>query len=130
MRMLTAAALTVGLVGLVGVTRADDKAGPTGTWKWTTERGGQKRESVLKLKVEGDKVTGTVTGGKDTEVKIEDGKVKDGQVSFTVTQERKDQKFTSKYTAKVDGDVLKGTVETSFGGKDQKREFEAKREKN
>lgn len=131
MRTLVAVALAAGLGGL-GL--ADDKkADPSGTWTWETERNGQKRETTLKLKVAGEKVTGTITAGggkgKAQEAKIEDGTYKGGEVSFTVTREVKDQKFTSKYKAKVDGDVLKGTVETDFGGKEQKREFEAKRAK-
>ena len=135
MRTLMAAALVAGLGGL-GRTddKKDDKKGdPTGTWTWETEFNGQKRETTLKLKVEGEKVTGTITAGggkgKATETKIEDGKFKDGKVTFTVTRERKEQKFTSKYEAKLDGEVLKGTVVRDFGGKEQKQEFEAKRTK-
>src|SRR5438874_2171474 len=60
MRTLTAAVLVLGLAGLTG---ADDKkADPTGTWKWTTDFGGQKREQTLKLKLEGDKLTGALSG--------------------------------------------------------------------
>ena len=35
----------------------------------------------------------------------------------------------STYKAKVDGDTMKGTMESKFGDKDTKTEFEAKREK-
>lgn len=129
MRTLIAAGLIFGLSGLAA---ADDKkADPTGTWKWETERGGQKRETTLKLKLDGDKVTGTITGGrgKAEDVKIEDGKYKDGQVTFSVTRERGDVKIVTKYAAKADGDTLKGTATSERGGKEQKQEFEAKREK-
>ena len=50
-------------------------------------------------------------------------------MSFTVTREFKDQKFTTKYKAKVEGDTLKGTATSERDGKEQKREFEAKRDK-
>ena len=50
-------------------------------------------------------------------------------VTFTVTREFNDMKFTSSYKAKVDGDTMKGTMEAKFGEKDVKQEFEAKREK-
>ena len=129
MRTLIAAGLIFGLSGLAA---ADDKkADPTGTWKWETERGGQKRETTLKLKLDGDKVTGTITGGrgKAEDAKIEDGKFKDGQVTFSVTRERGDVKIVTKYAAKADGDTLKGTATSERGGKEQKQEFEAKREK-
>ena len=135
MKKLAIAALVVGLAGLTGGTRAEDKkADPTGTWKWTVEFKDQKREQTLKLKLDGDKLTGTIaTGGgkgaaKDT--KIEDGKFKDGEVSFTVTREFNDMKFTSTYKGKVDGDTMKGTMEAKFGEKDVKQEFEGKREKS
>ena len=127
MRTLIAAALVVALGGLAGA--QDKKNDPTGTWKWTTEFNDQKRENVLKLKLDGDKLTGALVGRKDTETKIEDAKYKDGEISFTVTREFNNQKFTSKYKAKVDGDVLKGTIESERDGQTQKREFEAKRDK-
>ena len=39
------------------------------------------------------------------ETVIEDGKYKDGEVSFSVTRERNGQKSTTKYHAKVSGDT-------------------------
>ncbi len=131
MRTLIAAGLVLGLAGLA--VADDKKANPAGTWKWETERNGQKRESTLKLKVDGDKLTGTITSGggkgKAMDVDIEDGKFKDGEVSFTVTREFNNQKFTTKYTAKVDGDTMKGSSTSDRNGKEQKQDFEAKREK-
>jgi hypothetical protein len=126
--------LAVGLLGVLGGAGVaqDGANSPTGTWKWETERGGQKRETTLKLKADGTKLTGTISGGgKDSkDVAIEDGSFKDGEVRFSVTRTFKDQKNTSKYVAKVTGDVMKGTIEGSFGGKDSKRDFEAKRSKD
>jgi hypothetical protein len=131
MRTLIVTALVVGLVGLSA--GQDKKSDPTGTWKWETERNGQKRETTLKLKREGDKLTGTiaVTGGKagGGETKIEDGKFKDGTVSFTVTRMFNDVKLVTKYSAKVNGDTMKGTATTERDGQEQKQEFEAKRQK-
>ena len=131
MRTLIATALAIGLSGLT--LAQDKKADPTGTWKWETQRGGQKRETTLKLKLDGDKLTGTVTaggkGGKAADVAIEDGKFKDGEVTFTVTRERGEQKFVTKYAAKIDGDAIKGTDTSDFGGKEFKQEFEGKRVK-
>jgi hypothetical protein len=129
MRRLAAVALCVAFVGLAG---ADDTKGgdPSGTWKWTTERGGKTREQTLTLKVDGDKVTGTMPGRNNAETKIEDGKFKDGELTFKVTREFNGQKMTSKYTAKVSGDTLKGKYETERDGQTQTREFEAKRVKD
>jgi hypothetical protein len=129
MMRLAAVALCV---AFVGVAAADEKkAGdPTGTWKWTVERGGQTREQTLTLKLDGDKLTGTMPGRNNAETKIEDGKFKDGEVTFKVTREFNGQKFTAKYTAKVSGDTLKGKIETERDGQTQTREFEAKRAKD
>ena len=131
MRTLIAAGLVLGLAGLTAA--QDKKSDPTGTWKWETERKGQKRDTVLKLKLDGDKVTGTITAGRGkdqtTEVKIEEGKFKDGEVTFGVTREFNEQKFVTKYAATVDGDTMKGTATSERDGKEQKREFEAKRVK-
>jgi hypothetical protein len=126
MKRIAVVALVVAFAGLA---RAEDKgkADATGTWKWTVEFNGQSREVTLKLKQEGDKLTGTVSGRNNEETKIEDGKVKGDEVSFQVTRERDGQKFTMKYHAKVSGDTLKGKVE--FGNDGQSRDFEAKREK-
>jgi hypothetical protein len=116
-------------VAFAGLAAADDKkaSDPTGTWKWTVEFGGQSREMTLKLKVDGDKLTGAMPGRDGQETKIEDGTFKDGEVKFKVTRERNGQKVTTKYTAKVSGDTLKGKAESDRGGQTQSREFEAKR---
>ena len=116
---------------LVGLTNAaDDKAkpDPTGTWKWTTKFNDQTRETTLKLKLEGDKLTGAVVG-RDQETKIDDASFKEGTVSFAVTRERNGQKFTTKYKGKLDGDTIKGTAESERDGQTRSREWEAKREK-
>ena len=51
--------------------RADDKPNPTGTWKWTVKFGEQTREMTLKLKLDGDKLTGAMLGrdGKETPIR-------------------------------------------------------------
>jgi len=128
MRKLVAMALVLGLVGVAAAADDKAKADPTGTWKWTVEFGGQQREQTLKLKLEGDKLTGTMVG-RNQETPIEDAKYKDGEVSFKVTRERNGQKMTTKYTAKAAGDTLKGKAESEREGQTQTREFEAKREK-
>jgi hypothetical protein len=104
-RRLVTAALGLAFVGLVvGVARAEDKANPTGTWKWSVERNGQTFESTFKLKLEGDMLSGTLARG-DRESGIEDGTYKDGEVSFMVTREFNGNKVTIKYQGKVDGDT-------------------------
>lgn len=122
--------LGLAFMGLTGLAQAADKADPTGTWKWTVTFGDQKRDVTLKLKLEGDKLTGSMPGRNNVETKIEDGKFKDGELSFSVTRERNGQKFTTKYKGKLDGDTIKGTQERERDGKSQSSEWVAKREKS
>ena len=51
MKRVGIAAVCMVFVGLLGTARADDKAGPTGTWKWTVTRNNQERTMTLKLKL-------------------------------------------------------------------------------
>ena len=130
MRRLFVTALVVTLVGSVGALRADDKANPTGTWKWTVMRNNQSRETTLKLKLDGDKLTGAMVGQNGQETPIEDGQFKDGEVSFKVTRERQGNKITTKYSGKLSGDTIKGKIESERNGQPQSRDWEAKRSKD
>jgi hypothetical protein len=117
------------LLSLVAVTTVRAAENPTGTWKWSVEFGGQKRDMTLKLKLEGDKLTGSMPGRDNTENPIADASYKDGDLSFTVTRERNGNKFTTKYTGKVSGDTIKGKTESERNGEKQSRDWEAKRDK-
>ena len=111
----------------------DKKADPTGTWKWSQpgRNGGPERKSTLKLKLEGEKVTGTLTapgrGGESSDVAISEGKFKGDEISFAVTREVGGNKFTAKYNGKISGDSIKGKIETERNGQTQSRDWEAKR---
>lgn len=127
MRQLTTAALVLAFAGLAGTARAEDKANPNGTWKWTVNFGGQDRDLAVKLKADGDKLTGHFVSPDGQETAIEDGKYKDGEVSFKVTRERDGNKFVIKFTGKVSGDTIKGKNEVDRDGQTRSRDWEAKR---
>lgn len=109
-------------------------ADASGTWTWSQpgRNGGEPRKSTLKLKVEGDKVTGTVSspgrGGAATDTAIENGKISGDEISFTTTREFNGNKFTAKYSGKISGDSIKGKIETERGGNTRSTDWEAKRE--
>lgn len=134
------------------------KADASGTWSWTQQggRGGQggnapanatPRKSTLKLKVEGEKLTGTLSqpafgrrgqGGDapatppaPVETQISNGKVKGDEISFDVTREFGGNSRTVKYTGKVEGDTIKGKISMPGrdGGDPISRDWEAKRDK-
>ena len=125
--------IVVSLLAVCGIARADDKkdekkdekkAGLTGTWKWSVEANGQTREVTLKLKLDGDKLSGAMVGRNNTETKIEDAMMKDGKVSFSVTRDRNGTKTTTKYSGKLEGEVLKLKIEREG---QEARDVEAKR---
>lgn len=120
------------LATTVSAVRAEDKpVDPTGTWTWSmTTPNGQTRETTLKLKKEGDKITGTVSG-RQSDTPIEDVKLTGNEISFKVVRERDGNKFTSKYTGKISGDSIKGKSEfTGQDGETRSRDWEAKRKKD
>ena len=135
MNRLMMVAATLVLAVLVTNVQADDKNNPTGTWKWTPAAGGgggggkkgTPREMTLKLKLDGDKLTGSMPGRNDTETKIEDGTFKNGEFSFKITRERNGNKTVTTYKGKVDGDTLSGTITRGEG---EPVKFEAKRSKD
>ena len=129
MRILAFGAALLTAVAIVGVAHAEKKSDATGTWTWEVNVGGQTRQMTLKLKSDGDKLTGAMIGRNGQETQIEDGTIKDGEVSFTVTRERNGQKSTMKYSGKVIGDTIKGKVEFERDGQTQSRDWEAKRSK-
>ena len=122
----TTAFLALLFVGAVA-NAADD---PTGTWKWTVEMGNQKREMSVKLKLEGDKLTGSVPGRDGAETAIENGSYKDGELKFEVTRARGDNKFTTKYSGKVEGKKITGKITSPGrdGGEARTRDWTATKE--
>jgi len=115
--------------------KKEKKADASGTWTWTTagRNGGEGRKSTLKLKVEGDKVTGTLSapgrqGAEAREIAIEEGKISGDDVSFNVTREFQGNKVVTKYSGKLSGDSIKGKMETERNGNNRSVDWEAKRE--
>ncbi len=121
-------------IGFLAQAQAQDKkADPTGTWSWTVpgRNGGPDRKMTLKLKAEGDKVTGKLTsparGGETRDTEIKDGKMKGNELSFTVTREFNGNTFVTKYNGKVSADAIKGKMEFERNGETQSRDWEAKK---
>jgi hypothetical protein len=126
MKATLAAALALGLCGLAAA--QDTKADPVGTWKCEYEINGQKRESTLAIKKDGDKFTGTMTYQDKQEAKLKDLTFKDGELTFSVERELMDNKFTVEYKLKVERDKLKGKAAADVGGEKREFDLEGKRE--
>ena len=126
MKAILSMALLLGVCDLAG---AADKVDPVGTWKCEYEIGGQKRESTLAIKKDGDKLSGTMTWQDKKESKLQDVKFKDGELTFSAERELMDNKFTVEYKLKVEGDRLKGQAAADIGGEKREFDIEGKREK-
>ncbi len=108
---------------------ATKAADASGSWNTALILGdGNRIEGALKLKQEGDKLTGT-TVRNENETQIQDGKITGDQLSFTVIRERDGRKVTAKYKGKISGDTLKGKVESDWSGDWQTLEWEGARKK-
>ena len=130
MKRLLAATLVLAIFGVATLARAEDKPNPTGTWKWSVKFGDQTREMTLKLKMDGDKLSGATLGRNGKENPIQDATFKDGDVSFKVARERNGTKMTSNFTGKVSGDTIMGKIQSERDGNSQSRDWEAKRAKD
>jgi hypothetical protein len=128
-RRLLPGVLVLAIVVLAGAARAADD--PSGTWKFDVKgRNGQSRTVTLKLKLEGDKLTGAIVGRNNMETAVSDGTFKDGAVSFSVVREANGQKMTTKYSGTLSGDEIKGKIETErANGQTNTQDWAAKRDK-
>ena len=96
-----------------------------GSWKWALA--GQNGETILKLKQDGEKLTGSYTNqfGK---AEITDGSLKDGDITFKVKRELNGQAFLIKYSGKLSGDKITGKCEFDVNGETRALKWEAKRD--
>ena len=118
------------LLAMPSVLLADHHEGgdPTGTWTWTRPgRDGNEMTNTLKLKADGEKLTGKISGFGGNENDISNGKVKGNEISFDVTRDFNGNSFTMKYAAKIEGDSLKGQWTVNRDGEDRSRDWTATR---
>jgi hypothetical protein len=88
-----------------------------GKWQTTmTTQQGETRTITFTFVQEGNKLTGTVSGGQG-ETPLA-GSVKGNEVKFTVTRQTPNGEMKTEYTATVEGDTMKGSVESPRGKRD------------
>jgi hypothetical protein len=121
-------------LGFLTEAKADDKkADVSGNWTWVMQgrQGRPDRTITAKLKVDGNKVTGTVSSpgrdGQSTDTEIKDGKVTGDEISFSTSREVNGNTMTYKYSGKVSGDKIKGKLEFERNGEPVSRDWEATR---
>jgi len=101
----------------------------SGKWKAEFQTpDGQTRTNIFTFQVDGDKLTGTISGPRG-DTPISEGKVSGDEISFAVVRKFEDREFKMDYKGKVAGDEIKLTVTANFGGEERTFEMTAKREK-
>lgn len=109
--------ITLALAALLTTSLAAIAGDPTGTWKFKGEGpNGRSVDASLTLKLENNQLSGHVDNraGKED---ITNAKFADDQVTFTVVRtigkRLRKQEFTVNYSGKLEGDTIKGTIETT-----------------
>jgi hypothetical protein len=86
--------------------------------KWTAEvagRGGNTTTQTLTVKAAGDKLTGSMDGGRGGAVEISDGTIMGTAVAFKVVREFNGNKFEQTYKGTLAGDELKLSMDNGRG---------------
>ncbi len=114
LRLLFAAVLAA--VSVVTALAAD--ATPAGTWTWTANG----PQGPLQIQARLEATDGVVTGAIITpggELPVTEGTFKDGMVNYIVVREIHGEKLRVKYSGKLEGDALTGTIDRPLPGSDE-----------
>jgi hypothetical protein len=108
--------LTIAIVAIF-VTALNAFAGdPTGTWTFKTEGKERSLESTLTLQWENNQLTGTMDN-RAGKAEIRNAKFVDDQLSFTVERtigkRLRKKTFIVNYAGKLEGDTIRGTIQTN-----------------
>jgi hypothetical protein len=128
MKAILSAMLVLGLCGLAGA--QGDKVDPVGTWKCDYEIGSQKLTATLTIKLDGDKLAGTMSWPDQKETELKDVKLKDGALTFSAERKVMDNTFHVEYNLTITGDKLKGKGAVDAGGEKREFDIDGKREKD
>jgi hypothetical protein len=95
------------VVSILLFTGLASAADPGGVWNlaYTTGNGHQ-RESKLDLKVEGDRLEGTLSSDRGT-ARIEAGKINGDEIAFDVVRKSNNDEITVHFKGKVEGSTMK-----------------------
>jgi hypothetical protein len=99
----------------------------SGVWKASMETPNGTMESSFTLKVDGAKLTGTMSMGQFGDSPISEGKIDGDNISFAVVRQFDGNEFRINYKGKVSGDEMKLNAE--MPGMDQGFQLTAKRSK-
>lgn len=81
-----------------------------GKWKGEWQSPNGVRESTFEFKVDGEKLTGTVTGARGGPAEITDGKISGDNISFVVVRKFQEREMKQQYKGVVSGNEIKFNV--------------------
>jgi hypothetical protein len=115
------------LFGFALAPHAAEITGPlAGVWTWNfTMPDGSVVKPQLRLKLEGDTLTGTNSFRPGTEIAISDAKLEGDQISFQVVRERDGRQVITRYRGKVADGRITGKIESNWNGEFQTYDWEA-----
>src|SRR5262245_1029315 len=96
MKAILSAMLVLGLCGLAGA--QGDKVDPVGTWKCDYEIGSQKLTATLTIKLDGDKLAGTMSWPDQKDEKLKDVKLKESTLTFSAVRKFRGNEFPLDFT--------------------------------
>jgi hypothetical protein len=117
------------VLALIGVLSVFAAAADNITGKWKSEapgRDGTPMTTTYTFKVDGEKLTGTVSG-RQGDIAISEGKVTGDEISFVVVRNMGGEERKIQYKGKVAGDEMKLSIQ--FNPDNPPREVVAKRVK-
>ncbi len=85
--LLSVLVLAITWAWILPAAMADKTPDPTGAWKWERTFGDNTMQFTLRIKLEGDKVSGTYASRRG-ETKIENGKIEGDKLSFSVASSK------------------------------------------
>jgi SAM-dependent methyltransferase len=100
-------------------------ANVTGIWEWTMP--GEKERCVMKLSQQFQLVSGTLRSGPH-EVRVKNPELRGDRLQFIFERFSKGQMQTLRFTGRVQGDLVEGTVEEMTAGSQGKQTWKAKRD--
>jgi len=118
----TFAIIAILIIGIYStITAAGQKSDPvSGEWQVVFSIAGQTAEGTLKLKLDGDKVTGTIESAHTGPGTVSKGKFVDGKLSFTAD-------FTDHESINITGTVKDGKLSGEFATEGMTGTWEAKK---
>ncbi len=102
-------------------------SGIDGTWTWKSYFRDREIDLPVTLKLDGDKLTGSMPGFGRRETPIKNASFKNGEVTFEVERGRDDFKSVQSFKGTLHGDSITGEIESTVGGDPQVTEWKARR---